>query len=259
MTSAGDFAPYPSPEGAHVGFAPGSSPQPGLWRRYRADVVAFAAVVAACLAVGVLVGLVWEQITPRVPLLATEEGVFQTSPETETSIALDGWFAVCGVVAGIVLAPLAFWRFRRQGVATALALTVGGLAGGYLAFKIGVWLGPDEIMDQVRRIGLGKRFDQPLELKAKGVLLLWPIASMVIFLGLCAGFAPADRDEAPSAGPYGWPPAQQPGGQGYPWSSSGASSASPSGSSSASPVDLAKPDAESPSAVDLTKRDSDER
>lgn len=236
MTSAGDFAPYPSPEGAHVGFAPGPEAPPTLWRRYRADAVAFAVVVAACLVVGAIVGLIWEQITPRVPLLATQEGVFQTSPETETSIALDGWFAVCGVIAGIVLAPLAFWRFRRQGVATALALTVGGLAGSYLAFKVGVRLGPDGIMEQVRRIGLGKRFDQPLDLKAKGVLLLWPIASMVIFLGLSAGFAPADREEPVAGpGPYGWPPSPQ-GGQGFPW----AHTAAPS------------------PPVDLTKRDSDE-
>lgn len=209
--------------------------RPTLWRRYRADAVAFAVVVAACLVVGAIVGLIWEQITPRVPLLATQEGVFQTSPETETSIALDGWFAVCGVIAGIVLAPLAFWRFRRQGVATALALTVGGLAGSYLAFKVGVRLGPDGIMEQVRRIGLGKRFDQPLDLKAKGVLLLWPIASMVIFLGLSAGFAPADREEPVAGpGPYGWPPS--PPGGGFPW----AHTAAPS------------------PPVDLTKRDSDE-
>ncbi|MFF7243805.1 hypothetical protein ACFZBU_07900 [Embleya sp. NPDC008237] len=224
MTSAGDFDPYPSPEGAHVGFAPGPDAPPTLWQRYRTDVVAFAIVVAACLVVGAIVGVVWEQVTPRVPLLATKEGVFQTSPETETSIALDGWFAVCGVVAGIVLAPPAFWRFRRQGVATALALTVGGLAGSYLAFKIGVRLGPDGIMEQVKRIGLGKRFDQPLELKAKGVLLLWPIASMVIFLGLSAGFAPADKES--TAGPYGWQPGQE-----LPWAQQ--QPASP-------PVDLTK-------------------
>ncbi|WP_439674753.1 hypothetical protein [Embleya sp. MST-111070] len=205
MTSAGDIDPYPSPEGAHVGFAPGYDAPPSLWRRYRTDVLAFAAVVATCLVVGAIVGVVWEQITPRVPLMATKEGVFQVSPETETSIALDGWFAVCGVVAGIVLAPLAFWRFRRQGVATALALTVGGIAGAYLAFKVGVALGPDGIADEVRRVGLGKRFDQELDLKAKGVLLLWPIASMVIFLGLSAGFAPAERRET-FQGPWPWAP-----------------------------------------------------
>ncbi|MGC0414867.1 AAA family ATPase [Embleya sp. AB8] len=208
MTSAGDIDPYPSPsspEGGasaafgHVGFAPGADAAPSLWERYRADVIAFAVVVGACLVAGTIVGVVWEQIAPRVPLIATKDGVFQTAPETESSIALDGWFAVCGVVAGIVLAPPAFWRFRRQGVATALALTVGGLAGSYLAFKIGVQLGPDGIAEQVRRVGLGKRFDQPLDIQAKGVLMLWPIASMVIFLGLSAGFAPADRE--PVAGP----------------------------------------------------------
>jgi len=207
MTSAGDLQPYPAPEGAHVGFAQGPPSGPSPWRRHREDVIAFAVVVLACLVAGVIVGLVWEHVAPRVPLVATEDGVFQTSPETETSIALDGWFAVCGVVAGIVLAPLAFWRFRGEGVATALGLTVGGLLGAWLAFRIGVWLGPDGIVEQVRRVGLGKRFDQPLELKAKGVMLLWPIASMVIFLGLCAGFAPADeKDERPPA-PNPWQPA----------------------------------------------------
>lgn len=211
MTSAGDLQPYATPQGAHVGFAQGPPSGPSRWRLHREDVIAFVVVVAACLIAGAIVGLVWEHVAPRVPLVATEEGVFQTSPETETSIALDGWFAVCGVVAGIVLAPLAFWRYRNQGVATALGLTAGGLLGAWLAFKVGVWLGPDGIIEQVRRVGLGKRFDQPLELKAKGVMLLWPIASMVIFLGLCAGFAPADdeKDQRPPA-PNPWQPAPPP-------------------------------------------------
>ncbi|MYW03940.1 hypothetical protein [Streptomyces sp. SID3343] len=253
MTAPGEFVPYPSSEGAHVGFAPGSESPPNVWRRYRSDLLAFAVVVAACLVVGALVGLVWEQVTPHWPLKATKDGVFSSTTEPETSIAQDGWFAVCSIVAGIVLAPLAFWRFRRQGVATAVGLALGGVAGAYLAFRIGVWLGPDDILEQVRKVGLNKEFDHPLDLQAKGILYLWPIASMVIFLGLSAGFAPADKPAPRYVNPYlsGWN--QGPGG------------------SDARPVDLFKHDTHADAAaghgadavghdadVDLTKRPEDQ-
>ena len=52
-------------------------------------------------------------------------------------------------------------------------------------------------MAHAKAVGKGVTFDAPLKLGAKGALLAWSLAAMVVHLGLTALFGP--RDEEPRA------------------------------------------------------------
>ena len=76
-----------------------------------------------------------------------------------------------------------------------VALALGGLLGSLLAWGIGEWFGPtDDVVAHARAVGEGVTFDAPLELKATGAVLAWPVAAMVVHLALTALFGPRDPE-----------------------------------------------------------------
>jgi hypothetical protein len=186
--------------------APGTAGGPGTWwPAARADVVAGGIVLVACLLVGVAAGAIWHAVAPGIPKIIVDHVEYlRPSAGTESEVARDGWFAVIGVIAGLLLAGLAFWKGRKYGVGVAAGLGVGGLLGSYVAYKVGAALGPDTFgADLIKRDGRIE-FDEPLRIQAKGVLYLWPMASLVLFLILNAAFGPRDKPRKQPA----WPPQQ---------------------------------------------------
>jgi hypothetical protein len=85
-----------------------------------------------------------------------------------------------------------------------VALCVGGVLGSLLAWRVGVWLGPSQnVIAHAKSVGKGVTFSAPLKLGAKGALLAWSVAALLVHLGLTALFGPRDPD--PYAAPYGRP------------------------------------------------------
>ena len=117
--------------------APGLEPaRPG-----RAAAVAVGAAVAVA-ALGLPLGLLWSALAPDVPVLVTDGGLVFAEAQPEQPVAGDGWFVLLAVPFGALVAVVG-WRLRSvRGTAGLLALTVGALAAGPLAW----WLG--------RRVGL---------------------------------------------------------------------------------------------------------
>ncbi|GHH02334.1 hypothetical protein GCM10018780_31380 [Streptomyces lanatus] len=179
-----------------------------------------AAVVVVVVALfGALLGVLWWRLAPGVPLVGdVVDGswvVYFKDSEGEQAIGVDGTFTLLALAFGLVSAFAVFlWR-RRGGVPLVVALAVGGLLGALLAWRVGVWLGPtDDVIAHAKEVGKGVAFSAPAELGAKGALLAWPLAALVVHLGLTALFGPRDADpygEAQGAqqpqGPYGVPPA----------------------------------------------------
>ncbi|MGW7054025.1 hypothetical protein [Streptomyces sp. NPDC054887] len=177
-----------------------------------ADVLRAAVVVVALTVLGVGLGLLWLWLAPRVPLVSTDKAVFLKNTESEEAIGADGTFVLLALGFGALCAALVFWFNRRGGVPIVVALALGGLLGSLLAWGTGVWLGPtDDVVARAREVGQGVPFDAPLKLGAKGALLAWPMAALLVHLGLTALFGP--RDPEPEWGaPYGEPaPAPAPG------------------------------------------------
>ncbi|WP_346771597.1 ABC transporter permease [Actinacidiphila oryziradicis] len=156
-----------------------------------------ALVVAVC---GVVLGLLWLWLAPRIPLVSDGKAVYLKDSEGEQAVGADGTFVLLGLGMGALTALVALWRCRRGGIGIVLGLAVGGVLGSLLAWRIGVWLGPtQDIVAHAKQVGAKKVFDGPLDLQAKAALLVWPIAATLAHLGLTTAFGP--RDPQP---PQGW-------------------------------------------------------
>ncbi|QDQ11025.1 DUF2567 domain-containing protein [Streptomyces spectabilis] len=171
--------------------------EPGMKRE-----IGQAAVIAAAVAVsGVLLGLLWLWLAPRVPLIADKQAVYLKDTEGEQAIGVDGTFTLLGLAFGFVSALVVFLVRRRGGIPLVVGLAVGALLGAVLAWKVGVWIGPDtDVVAHARSVGRGVVFDAPMELNAKGVLLAWPVAAMIVHLVLTALFGPRDPEPFSSYG-----------------------------------------------------------
>ncbi|KAF3464918.1 AAA family ATPase [Streptomyces sp. Tu 3180] len=167
-----------------------------------------AAVTAVAVALGgVLLGVLWWWLAPRVPLVGDVVDdswvVYLKDSEGEQAVGVDGTFSLLALGFGAVSALAVFLMRRHGGVPLVVALAVGGLLGSLLAWRTGVWLGPaQDVMAQARSAGKGVTFDAPLKLSAKGALLAWPFAALVLHLGLTALFGPRDPDHFPPLDPH---------------------------------------------------------
>ncbi|WP_371652206.1 MULTISPECIES: DUF2567 domain-containing protein [unclassified Streptomyces] len=187
--------PGPGTEGGPV--APVREEGTAMKAELRDAVVAAVAVAVT----GVLLGLLWVWLAPRVPLVSDDKAVFLKDTEGEEAIGADGTFILLALGFGVVCAALVFLLRKRGGIPLVAGLAVGGLLGSWLAWRVGVWLGPtQDVVAAARAAGKGVVFDAPLKLNAKGALLAWPVAAMGTHLGLTALFAPRD--------PEAWPPTE---------------------------------------------------
>ncbi|GHD97848.1 AAA family ATPase [Streptomyces alanosinicus] len=159
-----------------------------------------AAVITVAVALGgVLLGLLWWWLAPHVPLVGDEVDkswvVYLKDSEGEQAIGVDGTFTLLALAFGVVSGVVVFlWR-RGGGVPAVVALGVGALLGSVLAWRLGVWLGPEsDVIAHAKQAGKGVAFSAPLKLGAKGALLAWPLGALVVHLGLTALFGPRDPE-----------------------------------------------------------------
>lgn len=205
----------PPPVGAHaVGTPPGApygthgdhgeQDGPGMLTEVRQAAVAAVAVALS----GVLLGVLWWKLAPSVPLVGEVVGdrwlVYLKESEGEQSVGVDGTFTLLALAFGALSAVAVFLLRRRGGVPLVVAVGAGGLLGSLLAWRVGIWLGPaQDVVAHAKEVGKGVTFSAPLKLGAKGALLAWPIAALVVHLGLTGLFGPRDPEPDPWPAPYG--------------------------------------------------------
>lgn len=170
------------------------------------------AVVAVAVGVfGVLFGLLWLWLSPRVPIVSDGQAIYLKDGEGEQAIGIDGWFTLLGAAFGLVSGVVVFCFRRRGGIAVVIGLAVGGLLASLLAWRVGVWLGPSgDLRARAEEAGVGKAFDKPLELQAKAALLIWPMLAMLAHLVVTAAFGPRDPEPPADRHAARWAPPPPP-------------------------------------------------
>jgi len=142
----------------------------------------------AFVVLGIAAGVLWWLLAPLPEFqLVDGQPVPRSTLEDETAVAADGWFAVCAAVGGFLSAVLVFFWVRTVRIAALAGLTMGGLVASVVAWRLGVALGPDSLAVQVSGLGNSAVLHGPLHVSAAGVLLVWSLASVVVYFALAAG------------------------------------------------------------------------
>ncbi|PWG09321.1 DUF2567 domain-containing protein [Streptomyces sp. V2] len=158
-----------------------------------------ALVAVAVTVLGVVLGLLWLWLAPRVPLVGDQSDgswvVYLKDSEGEQAIGVDGTFTLLALACGALSALGVFlWR-RRGGIPLVVGLALGGVLASVVAWKLGTWLGPtSDVIAHAKSAGKGVTFSAPLKLGAKGALMVWSIAGLLVHLGLTALFGPRDPE-----------------------------------------------------------------
>ncbi|MCM2576486.1 hypothetical protein [Streptomyces meridianus] len=160
-----------------------------------------AALVTVLVALsGAVLGALWLWLAPHVLLVSDGKAVYFKNSEGEEAIGADGVFVLLALGFGVLSGALVFLVRRSGGIPIVVGLALGGLLGAVLAWRLGGWFGPaGDVAQHARRVGKGVVFDAPLQLRAKGALLVWPVAALAVHLGLTALFGPRDPEPGENA------------------------------------------------------------
>jgi uncharacterized protein DUF2567 len=127
--------------------------------------------VAVAVAVGVLgapLGWLWAALAPDVPVEVVDGGVVPAEAEPEEFFAADGWFVLLGVAFGLLAAVAVWFLLRRyRGPVLLVALAVGAVGAGLLAWWVGHRIGLSGYREQLRQAAVGTDLGRPPELRAK--------------------------------------------------------------------------------------------
>lgn len=129
-------------------------------------------------ALGVVIGLLWVVLAPRVTLTVAADGVTQdrgaASVPFDADLLLGGMLLVGGLALAIVWAA----RGAKHLVASTVGLVLGGLlAGGVAVTLAGALTG---LGTPIAELPQGTVADAPLRLRSWAMLLWWPAAVLVV-------------------------------------------------------------------------------
>ncbi|MFG2000120.1 hypothetical protein ACGFNU_13310 [Spirillospora sp. NPDC048911] len=128
---------------------------------------------------GVLAGLLWSKIVPTVEYVVIQGKPLLADPEGQGPVGMDGRFALIVVLAGIGCGGLAYLAGGRDNdLALVLGLAAGGLAAGFLAWKVGHQIGLADYEHAVRTAKEGASVDGVAQLRATGIVTFWPILAV---------------------------------------------------------------------------------
>lgn len=136
--------------------------------------------IAAVAVAGLPAGVLWWLLAPRADFRITSDGPAPIgNPSDELLVADDVIFTL--IVAGLgLLAGLILWFNRGfRGLAAVVALAVGSLAAGVLAWQLGELLGPGPTDAALRKVGT--TVTTGLHLASWPALALGPAVGLLVY------------------------------------------------------------------------------
>ena len=151
------------------------------WPEVRADLRSSVVLVLAFAVAGIVAGLLWWWLAPRVDFRITETGPVPIGNPSEELLVADDT-VLLAVLAGIgLLGGIGAWFLRRRrGVATVLALSLGGCVAGLVAWQVGELLGAGPSREQVNTVGAV--VTSSLTLGSLAALAVTPFAALLAYL-----------------------------------------------------------------------------
>jgi hypothetical protein len=147
--------------------------------RLLATWVVTTAVVAL---LGPPLGLLWAKTVPTVRYVIVQGEPLLADPEGQGPIGVDVRFALIALAAGLGCGVAAYVAGRRfDDLALLLGLVAGGTAAAVLAWRTGHMIGLDGYHDAVRHGRDGTVVEGVADLRAKGVLVFWPVLAVAAY------------------------------------------------------------------------------
>jgi hypothetical protein len=156
-----------------------------------------AIVVGVLAAVGAVLGIVWQWWSPPGPLAGVLPGHLIQPDETEAMVAADGRYAIVVAAVGLVAGVAVWFRRGLRGPSAALALGIGGFAGGVLTEYVGRALDGGKSDGAVNTLIRHLKLDVHMH----GLRVLEPLVAVLTY-SLIVAFAPTDdlgRDDSAQA------------------------------------------------------------
>ena len=176
----------PPPGGPAFPSAPDTLPAQLLRRALIAAVL----VIAGSAVTGVIGGLIWAAVAPRVQYqvatLSPGPTAYATNPETSAFIAADGWYCVIALVGGALIGLIAYlFAIRRYGPIPMVGAVLGATAAAFLAAWLGHQASGAPGFDHVLATSkVGSYLYAPISLGSHGALAFWPLAAAVVAGGI---------------------------------------------------------------------------
>ena len=168
-----------------VGITEPPAPQPEPWVS-RDDLRGGALIIAVLAVTGVVLGPVWQAISPRTKGFVLLAHAI-VPEENESLVAADGRFVLLTGLVGI-LAGAVMWMHRSsRGPASATSLALGGLLGAVLTDVVGRAIGGGRATGAV-----GATVTMQVSVHARGLLLIEPVLALLVY---AVGALFAKRDD----------------------------------------------------------------
>lgn len=151
--------------------------------------LAAALIIAGSLIVGVVGGLIWAAVAPRVlyqVYTLNPPTAYATNPETSAFIAADGWYCFIGLAGGALIGLLGYlFGVRRYGPAPMVAIVAGATGAAFIT----EWLGHQQSggpgFDHLLATSKpGTYLHAPISLGSHGALAFWPLAAAIVAGGI---------------------------------------------------------------------------
>ncbi|WP_262401750.1 hypothetical protein [Actinomadura sp. CNU-125] len=131
---------------------------------------------------GPVAGLLWAWTAPEVTYVIFRGDTYLADPESQAPIGTDIRFALIVLVAGAICGGAAYLAGGRgNDIALLLGLAAGGVVAGLLAWRTGHMIGLDDFRSAVRAAADRERVTGVAELRARGLLVCWPVAAVGVY------------------------------------------------------------------------------
>jgi LPXTG-motif cell wall-anchored protein len=197
---------------APAGTAPGRGQKPASaywrgWPEVRADLRSAAGIVAGLALAGVPAGLLWWALAPRADFRVTDTGPVPIGDLSgELLVADDAVLALVLAGMGLLAGAAAWFLRRRRGVATVLALALGGCLTAVVAWQGGELLGAGPSEAELGDVGA--RVTTSLTLGSPAALAVAPFTALLAYVVavLCTPDDGLGRTEPESTAPAAMAP-----------------------------------------------------